>query len=349
MPISQTADSHLFFRQRILTSVMIIAAVFAALFGLMYDLGLNDIGRFHAWVDYGYSGLSMVLAGLFLRNHVQLETSLQLFLLFSLLTFVSALVNVPVDQFRGIWFFLLVFVAYVVGGIRTGLVYTVLSVLAISWATLALDLALNRESLVSMLLGLVIFSLLSLVYARQSFRYADLVEAKNLQLEYMASHDPLTGIFNSRSYETRGEALLALARRNGTSLSLLYLDIDHFKRINDDFGHHVGDGVLECFVQVVGREIRESDVFARIGGEEFCILLPNTELAGAGMLAEKVRQSVEDEECHVNGQRFSLTVSIGVSTWQEGDTSLLDIEKRADSALYEAKDTGRNRVAVGAG
>jgi len=323
---------------------MIIAAVSAGVFGLMFDLGLNDIGRFHASLDYVYASSTMVLAALLLRQRLGLTITLQLFLALSYLTFISALVNVPADQFRGIWFYLLVFVAYLLGGIRTGLAYTLLSLSAITWVALTIDLQMQQETVVSMVLGLCIFSTLSFVYVRQSFSYADLIESKNQQLEFLASRDPLTGILNNRSYESRGDALLSLAHRSGEPLSLLYIDIDHFKTINDKYGHHIGDEVLVCMVKGVAKVIRESDVFARTGGEEFCILLPNTGMEGALALAEKVRLAIEGLECEVNQHSLKLTISIGVSFARPEDRALLDLEKRADIALYRAKASGRNRV-----
>ena len=334
------------FRRGMLRAVMMIAAAFASLFGLMSDLGLNDIGRFHATVDYVYAATSLALLILLVTGRLRLGIILQLFLLASFLTFVSALVNVPVDQFRGIWFYLLVFLAFALGGTVTGMAYTVASILAIVVTANTMDLLLNNETLVSMILGLVIFSLLSSVYARQTLCYAGLIESQNQELAYLANRDPLTGILNGRAYDETGKDLFAALRHSGQPLTLLYLDIDHFKAINDTHGHHVGDEVLVCLVKTVGAVLRRSDVFARVGGEEFCILLPGANRDTGLRLAEKVRATVEATTCVVDENRFKLTISIGVSTCRDTDHLLVDLEKRADQALYGAKQAGRNRVSA---
>jgi diguanylate cyclase (GGDEF)-like protein len=334
------------FRRGLLSAVLPIAALFAALFGVLFDLGLNDIGRFHANVDYVYATVSLALLLALLAGWLRQGLVLQLFLLASFLTFVSALVNVPIDQFRGIWFYLLVFVAYMLSGSAAGMAYTGASILAIAAAASAMELLLNDETLVSMVIGLLIFSLLSFVYARQTLCYAGLIESKNQELAYLANRDPLTGILNGRAYDETGEDLLAAVRHSGQPLALLYLDIDHFKAINDTHGHHVGDDVLVCMVRAISGVLRRSDIFARVGGEEFCVLLPGADRDTGLRLAEKVRAAVEAASCEVDGNRFTLTVSIGVSIRRDSDHALVDLEKRADQALYAAKQSGRNRVCV---
>jgi len=334
------------FRRSLLRAVLLIAALFAGLFGLLFDLGLNDIGRFHANVDYVYATTSLALLLGLLAGWLRQGLVLQLFLLASFLTFVSALLNVPVDQFRGIWFYVLVFVAYMLSGSVAGIAYTGASILTVAAAASGMDLLLNDETLVSMIIGLVIFSLLSFVYSRQTLCYAGLIETKNQELAYLASRDPLTGILNGRAYDEAGKDLFAAVRHSGQSLALLYLDIDHFKAINDTHGHHVGDDVLVCMVKAISAALRRSDVFARVGGEEFCVLLPGADRDTGLRLAEKVRATVEAASCVVDGNQFKLTISIGVSIRRDGDDALIELEKRADQALYAAKQAGRNRVCV---
>jgi len=164
--------------------------------------------------------------------------------------------------------------------------------------------------------------------------------------------DVLTGWHNRRYLQTRMREELARARRDGTTLTCLMLDVDHFKTINDSFGHLVGDQVLREIAQRIEAEVRASDVTARYGGEEFAILLPQTSSVQGALLAERIRAAVADEAFDAAGEATSITVSIGVAELsparQEGDFKSLGeaLLARADSALYAAKAAGRNRVAA---
>ncbi len=159
----------------------------------------------------------------------------------------------------------------------------------------------------------------------------------------LSTRDPLTGAFNRLAYQERARAEEARWRRYGAPLSLIILDVDRFKAINDSFGHRAGDLVLRTIAQLVGSRIREVDFFARYGGEEFVILLPETPLAAAREVAEKVRRSVEAFRFHARGKRIPITISCGVAQLREGDTVEAAFE-RADAALYRAKGDGRNRT-----
>ncbi|MBW9259061.1 MAG: diguanylate cyclase [Candidatus Thiodiazotropha sp. (ex. Lucinisca nassula)] len=159
-------------------------------------------------------------------------------------------------------------------------------------------------------------------------------------LRQLAMSDPLTGISNRRQLNYQLNYLLASSKRYEENLSLLMLDIDHFKNINDTYGHDTGDSILFSLVELIKPLIREVDQFARWGGEEFIIVLPKTDIIEGANLAERIRRQVED----INFPAINhLTISIGVTAFQKNDTHA-SIIKRADDALYEAKNTGRNRV-----
>ncbi len=159
----------------------------------------------------------------------------------------------------------------------------------------------------------------------------------------LSTRDPLTGAFNRLAYQERARVEEARWRRYGAPLSLIILDVDRFKTINDSFGHRAGDLVLRTIAQLVGSRIREVDFFARYGGEEFVILLPETPLEAAREVAEKVRRSVEAFRFHARGKRIPITISCGVAQLRQGDTVEAAFE-RADAALYRAKGDGRNRT-----
>jgi len=165
-----------------------------------------------------------------------------------------------------------------------------------------------------------------------------------LELQHLSSHDSLTRLLNRRAFEQRLAQEVAASRRSGLPLGLLMVDIDHFKHINDRFGHQAGDSALHLTAQRLARAARSSDVVARVGGEEFGVLLPATDAAGIRHSAERLRHAVGDEPLAFADARHPVTVSVGASMLltQEADAEAL--LRRADQALYRAKADGRDRV-----
>ena len=166
--------------------------------------------------------------------------------------------------------------------------------------------------------------------------------------------DPLTGIFNRQFLGRRlGEEILR-AKRYGHPLSVFLLDIDNFKSVNDTHGRRVGDAVLKKIAKIVADALRESDVVSRYGGEEIFAILPNTDEAGAALLAERLRHSIEETEMVSSagtrdGKSVSVTVSVGVAGLGPAEFAVDGLIATADEALYRAKNGGRNRVAIGLG
>ena len=160
-----------------------------------------------------------------------------------------------------------------------------------------------------------------------------------------ALKDPLTGINNRTAMNSTLIRETELARRYGAPLSLIALDIDHFKEINDRHGHLAGDYVLKSVAEAISECTRSSDILFRSGGEEFLVLLSNTARQGALMLAERIRRSIESYEYHYGDHAISVTTSLGVACFHTGDNSETLFEK-ADTALYAAKAAGRNCIKV---
>jgi two-component system, cell cycle response regulator len=182
------------------------------------------------------------------------------------------------------------------------------------------------------------------------FVWADALEARwQLKIAEGALQDPLTGLYNRRHFEERLGSELASSQRHGRPLSLLLVDVDHFKKVNDDHGHLAGDEALKMIAFVLRGAIRKEDVLARYGGEEFVVLARETALAGARALGERVRKAVERSRCAWQGSDLGLTVSIGVTVsiglaeFVAG-RSERELIEAADRALYLAKEAGRNRV-----
>ncbi|AXH12267.1 diguanylate cyclase [Halarcobacter bivalviorum] len=170
----------------------------------------------------------------------------------------------------------------------------------------------------------------------------ELKEKSNL-LEYQANHDQLTGLFNRQKFNEIFNKEIKRERRYENNLSLIIFDIDNFKNFNDDFGHNIGDEVLKVISKVVLNNIREHDTVARWGGEEFLVLLPQTDEIGAKNVAEKIRTAIEEYESEIIPRQ--ITASFGVTRLKKDDDEI-SILRKADEALYKAKAEGKNRVIV---
>jgi len=167
--------------------------------------------------------------------------------------------------------------------------------------------------------------------------------------------DYLTGLFNKRYFQTRFVEEVSRARRSAYDLSLIFCDIDYFKRINDRFGHHIGDDVLRNTAQIlcggidelnIISRLRKSDIIARYGGEEFVIILPETGRQGAAIAAERLRRLIQNYTFTLNGEDVHITMSFGVAELAPTDKDHTEIIKNADYAMYKAKNSGRNRVVI---
>ncbi|MGQ4878685.1 diguanylate cyclase [Billgrantia sp. LNSP4103-1] len=175
----------------------------------------------------------------------------------------------------------------------------------------------------------------------------DITEQKRLELRLrqLSRTDELTGLFNRRYFMQRLVQELARYRRHGRTASVVLFDFDHFKRINDTHGHPAGDQTLVCVGKLLRERLRTSDTPARLGGEEFALLLPDTELEEATRVAEKVRQLVQEQEFTLEaGRGFGVSITCGVSAFRDTEETVEAILHRADQNLYQGKRAGRNRV-----
>lgn len=169
----------------------------------------------------------------------------------------------------------------------------------------------------------------------------------NVKLEILATTDSLSGVKNRRAFNDSSAPMITYSRRENKKLAVLMIDIDRFKMINDIYGHSVGDDVIKLMAKKTESTLRKSDIFGRLGGEEFAAVLPNTSERGALIAAENIRSEIENLE-HVTSKNeiIKFTVSIGVALLHSNDVDLDTILHRADLALYDAKRNGRNRVVL---
>lgn len=176
--------------------------------------------------------------------------------------------------------------------------------------------------------------------------YRDVTERTMLEreLRLLATTDPLTGIANRRAFLERASERLKHCRRYGSTLVLLILDLDHFKSVNDRFGHVAGDRVLVRFVEASRAELRETDLLGRLGGEEFCVILEEAAANHAMQVIERIQQRMRQTFFEDDGERYTVTVSAGATTNQPDDRLIERLLERADKALYQAKRAGRDRA-----
>lgn len=167
------------------------------------------------------------------------------------------------------------------------------------------------------------------------------------QMETLAMHDSLTGLLNRRAIDEYAEAEFTMAGRKNRALSVILLDIDHFKNVNDRFGHKFGDHALQQVAKILTEDLRTYDRIGRWGGEEFILILPDTQLKDAATVAERVRvRTAEMQMSLENGESFSVHISLGAACTTGQFPSITKVIDAADQALYQAKQTGRNRVCL---
>ena len=220
--------------------------------------------------------------------------------------------------------------------------------MSITFCTLMGDMPYNAftfyASGVSILIEAVLFSYL--LNFRMILLEKEVINQAAIQekLKHLASVDHLTNILNRRAFMEQAEAAISLAKRHNEPLSVIMIDLDLFKKVNDVYGHHTGDAVLSIFAKTVSSIIRNEDIFGRIGGEEFSVIFPKVTKDKALLVSEKIRKAVANKEIQSERYKFQQTISIGLSILTENDEHHIDIQKRADKALYEAKENGRNQV-----
>lgn len=264
--------------------------------------------------------------------------------LICVLEYISALAFVPGDELRILWLFTNIPGVYLLLGRLVGGVITVLTVLGLVLGNPFLSAPYSPGAVATAVVSFLFMGAFFHAYMSQMLRLF-------FQLRQLALRDMLTGAFNSRAFYTLGERLVANSRRSGRPFAVLFVDLDHFKTINDTWGHEAGDAVLRSVAQCLSAGVREGDLVGRIGGEEFSVFLPETDLEGARILGERLRLAIELLRPMAGGQPLPVTASIGVAAYghggrADGTPSLRDIQREADQALYEAKRGGRNRVSV---
>lgn len=338
------------FQHRFLVAIAITAAICNIALILAYCLMAWKQPYLHAiaacWLSFVLIHLSHWT---WMRRHPRqlLQTGLRTVLLYSANLFVSAW-WLPADPLLPIWLTLLVIGTFIMLGRVWGWGSLGLALASGFWLLQLHDFSAFPNILATLCFAVFASAIIGHIYVARFYYLYERLERHQQELQHLASHDPLTHTLNARAYYEQSNVQLNLCQRLGLPASVLFVDLDHFKSINDNHGHAMGDYVLCQSSQVLQRCLRESDLLGRVGGEEFSIFLPNTALKSAYDVAEHIRTAIEGQPILFHGQMLRVTASIGVScspAYASPAPAIERLQQRADQAMYSAKHAGRNRVA----
>ena len=339
-------EEYLAFRYKFLIVLMVSGALVTGLFILGTLSQINPIGWAHGRSMMFFTATTTLL-WLLLRNRP--ERFIRIGWAYEVLAFweaTSSLLYVSVDELRLLWFFTNVPGVFILLGRRAGWLVTALTMLGLALGNAHLDAPYSPNALATALLCLLYLGVFFHAYVDRSFSYFTRMRDYNSRLQALASRDPLTEVLNARAYYEACDQSIRQCQRSQQPFSVLFVDLDHFKAINDNHGHAVGDDVLRTVARSLEDQLRRSDLLGRIGGEEFSVFLPGTDLTGARHVAEQLRLAIERHPLQLGERRLQVTASIGVAMCGQGEASMQAIQQRADEAMYKAKQSGRNRVAT---
>jgi diguanylate cyclase (GGDEF)-like protein len=334
------------FRYKLVIVLMVSAAMVTGLFIVGTLSAVNPISPTHQKSMILFT-VSTVVLWIWLRGHP--GRFLAVGWAYEFLTLweaISSLLFVSMDELRLLWFFTNVPGVFILLGKRAGWFITLGTMLGLALGNNYLERPYSPNALATALFCLLYLGIFFHTYVDRTFSYFSRMREYNDRLQEMASHDPLTQVLNARAYYSACEQQISQSQRNGQPFSVLFIDLDHFKDINDNHGHAAGDEVLRAVARSLGNQLRRSDLLGRIGGEEFSVFLPDTALAGALEVGENLRLAIQ--ECHprVGDTVLNITASIGVASRSSDAQTMQSIQQRADDAMYEAKKAGRNRVSA---
>ncbi|GGQ20436.1 GGDEF domain-containing protein [Shewanella litoralis] len=336
MAIANLWASELEYRRTVLKAVLIVIIIAGSLFVV------NN--WFSGFQIYAMVELAVVFLCIGILAIHKRTTNLTLWcciFLFALYTVI--LIGIYSASFNSglfTWLFIIPVLSYLLLGIKLGTLYTSVYMTA-GIAILTYALIYNLADIYPITIANILLCLVAIWALSYSYEYkrAEAVE----RLQKMASIDPLTGLNNRLLLDSIFEMLCQSLTEKQSSVSMLLLDLDHFKKINDQFGHDVGDKVLVEVSTIISDMRRRNDWAFRFGGEEFCMLIPNTSQQQAEKIAERLRLAI-DNITVIDGCPLSITISVGVARWPDDGSHLPQIYKAADERLYTAKAQGRNKV-----
>ena len=339
-------EEYLEFRYKFLIVLMLTAALLTGVFILGLVSQINLIGWAHGRMMITFVTVTLLLWLLLRGSPKRFKRIGWTYEVLSLMESISALVYVPVDELRILWFYTNIPCVFILLGQRAGWGVTGLTMVGFVAGNSYLEAPYSPSAIATGFFAMLYFAVSFHAYVDRSMSYFKRMRDYNAQLKDMASHDPLTRVLNAGAYYRECDQQIHASQRSNQPFAVLFIDLDHFKSINDTYGHAVGDDVLRAVAQTLQANVRRSDVVGRIGGEEFSVFLPNTQLKGAELLAETLRVAIETINIEANGVRLKVTASIGVAVKRFDEETMQAIQQHADQAMYEAKRGGRNRVST---
>lgn len=309
-------------------------------------LGLVPLDGFQGINNLGFLALNIVLIVALRRLPQRINAIAWIYLAACYYLIVCALYQVPQDQLRMLLFFPALGAVFLLLGSHAGWGAVLVSVAAFCLALASGRLDVSALAASTFVLTLCLTALFFHAFRKQALQALETISEKNAALAAAARLDPLTGLLNLRAFR---EAMASMASAAAaTPYAVAFLDVDHFKSVNDRFGHAGGDAVLAAVAEALSAEVRAQDSVARIGGEEFAVLMPGVDAEAAARLGEELRSAVERTRVAINGESLRVTVSIGLAISADDTHSVDALLRRADAAMYLAKGEGRNRVATAA-
>jgi len=333
------------FHIKFLNSIFIIGIVTTLLFAFMSLTGLNPYDPVDIAANFFYALSTFSLFLLLRRSKENFSLVANLFLINTMLISTIAIFVIVEDSFRAIWFYLAIYLAFIFNGVRSGWFYTLLSIsiiLIYEATTLSPD---GYITINTMILGMIVMSFLFHINTQKFNEQTKALEEKTEILTHLASTDTLTSIANRYYFDEQALRYFEESKKASKDLALILLDIDHFKQINDTFGHPAGDQILIRFAQIIKEFSNEEMIFARIGGEEFALLQKEMDLERAKVFSQKLCDTIASNTFYFEEIPIQVTVSIGIALYDQKDLSFSKLFIRADDALYRAKEGGRNRIA----
>jgi diguanylate cyclase (GGDEF)-like protein len=339
---------HHEFQYKMLIVLLVTGALFTSLFLIGAWSELNVLSGLHIYSMMFFTTSALLLWLRVRGKPNRLHQVAWAYEFICILEYVSALVFVPQDELRILWFYINVPGVYIMMGQRAGFAVTLVTIVIfiVGNAMLPENAAYSSNALATAVVSLIYLALFFHFYVDRSMSYYTRMRESIHKMHYMATHDALTGVLNARAYYDICDKHIIDAKNNNQSFSVLFVDLDHFKSVNDTYGHDAGDIVLKSVARCLLDYIRKTDALGRIGGEEFSIFLPDIKPEQALNLAETMRAQVEALMPFIGSKNLRITASIGLAHNQGHNQSMQEIQKEADHAMYRAKSMGRNRVSV---
>ena len=333
------------FKHKMLRLMIILLVISSTLSGLYYTFGFGVISNGEHNLRYAHAFFGLIFYFILKYNKESYTFISYAIVFMTLFIFSYAFYHVANAEIRLLWFNVITMAAFISNGSRLGFLTAILSFLSLLLVNEIYHLYINNFTFLTFGSSLFITSLMLYYFTKKIEKFSRHLSDQNLRLDYLASVDPLTGMMNRRIFLEVADKYLHQAHRQEEQFYFLMLDIDHFKHINDTYGHKEGDNVLINYSKAIKGVLRENDLFGRLGGEEFGVVVLEKKEEDALHVAEKIRALVESQVHTVDDKQLKVTMSIGVAVAYKVWT-LEEVMHHADTAMYKAKESGRNKVCI---